>query len=308
MSHHKLIIVGSGPAGYTASLYASRANLKPLCIAGYESGGQLMTTTDVENYPGFPEGIQGPALMKLFQKQAERFGTQVVFQDVTQVEFRKKQFEVWVEQEKHTAEAVIVATGAKPKLIGVKGEKTFFGKGVSTCATCDGAFFKDQVVCVIGGGDTAAEESLYLSRLASKVIVIHRREGFRASQIMVDRMKSNEKIEFKLNRISEEIYGDEKVTGIEVKDTTGQQDNEKIPCGGVFIAIGHTPTTALFDGQLKQKENGYLWVEPGTTKSNIPGVFIAGDVSDHVYRQAVTAAGMGCMAALEAERYLQELT
>lgn len=306
MSHHQLIIIGSGPAGYTAALYASRGNLAPLCLAGYEAGGQLMTTTDVENYPGFPDGIQGPALMKLFQKQAERFGTTVIFKDVTKVDLMHRPFKVWVEKSEYTTDAVIVATGAKPKLLGAKGEKEFMGRGVSTCATCDGAFFKNQVVGVIGGGDTAAEEALYLSRLASQVVVIHRRADFRASKIMVQRMQTNSKIEFKLNRVVQEVYGANKLQGVVLSDTTGKGSEEQLALDGLFVAIGHTPTTDLFKGQLEQKENGYLKVKPGTTASNIQGVFIAGDVSDHVYRQAVTAAGMGCMAALEAERFLQQ--
>ena len=306
MSHHQLIIIGSGPAGYTAALYASRGNLAPVCFSGYEAGGQLMNTTDVENYPGFPSGIQGPELMKLFQQQAERFGTTVISKDVTKVDFKQRPFKIWVEKDSYTADAVIVATGAKPKLLGAKGEKEFMGRGVSTCATCDGAFFKNQVVGIVGGGDTAAEEALYLSRLASKVIVIHRRTDFRASKIMVGRMKANRKIEFKLNRVIQEIYGAEKLQGVLLQDTAGKNPAEKLACDGLFVAIGHTPTTDLFKGQLEQKENGYLKVKPGTTSSNIPGVFIAGDVSDHVYRQAVTAAGMGCMAALEAERFLQQ--
>ncbi len=305
-THYRVIIIGSGPAGYTAAIYAARAGLSPLVIAGYASGGQLMTTTDVENYPGFPEGIDGPELMKYFRAQAARFDSLIIDKDVTQVDFSERPFKIQAGNDAYTADAVIVSTGAQAKTLGMKGEKEYWGRGVSTCATCDGAFFKNKVVAVVGGGDTAAEEALYLSRIASKVFLVHRREAFRASHIMVERMRTNPNIEFFLNYVVDEIKGNENgVTSMALKSTQDESERD-VPVSAVFEAIGHAPTTELFKGQLEMHENGYLKVVPGTTETNVPGVFAAGDVQDHVYRQAVTAAGTGCMAAIALERFLNE--
>jgi thioredoxin reductase (NADPH) len=302
----KVIVIGSGPAGYTAAIYAARANLAPLMFTGVQSGGQLMLTTLVENYPGFVDGIMGPELMEIMRKQAERFGTEMVAEDVTAVDFSKRPFEVRagdVVQEAHT---VIIATGATAKLLGLPAESALMGRGVSTCATCDGFFFKDQDIMVVGGGDSAMEEALYLSRLGRKVDVVHRRDSLRASKIMQERALKNPWIEFVWNSVVEDIsdVSAGRVTQVRLRDVTTGRVTER-PVDGLFIAIGHEPNTAIVRGQLELLPNNYIKVVPGTTQTSGPGVFAAGDVQDHVWRQAVTAAGTGCMAALEAERYLE---
>lgn len=301
-----VIVIGGGPAGYTAALYAARANLEPLVIEGFNWGGQLMITSDVENYPGYPDGVMGPAMMQDFRRQAERFGAEFVTDDVTRVDFSQRPFRVWVGDDEYRADSVIVATGASARQLGLPSEQVLQGRGVSYCATCDAAFFRDKVVVVVGGGDSAMEEALFISRFASKVIVVHRREEFRASPIMVDRARSNEKIEFMLNKVVDEVLGDGKVTGVRLVDTvTGEES--VVDADGVFVAIGHDPNTELFLDQLDHDpETGYLITRGKSTETNIPGVFAAGDVQDHTYRQAVTAAGSGCAAALDAERWLSE--
>ena len=301
-----VIVIGGGPAGYTAALYAARANLEPLVIEGFNWGGQLMITSDVENYPGYADGVMGPAMMQDFRRQAERFGASFVTDDVTRVDFSQRPFRIWVGDDEHRAESVIVATGASARQLGLPSEQVLQGRGVSYCATCDAAFFRDKVVVVVGGGDSAMEEALFISRFASKVIVVHRREEFRASPIMVDRARSSEKIEFVLNKVVTEVLGDGKVTGIRLVDTvTGEES--VLDADGVFVAIGHDPNTALFLDQLDHEpDTGYLVTRGKSTETNIPGVFAAGDVQDHTYRQAVTAAGSGCAAALDAERWLSE--
>jgi thioredoxin reductase (NADPH) len=299
----ELIIIGGGPAGYTAALYAARANLDPLVIEGFRWGGQLMITSDVENYPGYPEGVMGPDMMADFRRQAERFGTEFVTDDVTRVDFSERPFRVWVEDVEYRAKSVVIATGASARWLGLPGEQTYQGRGVSACATCDGAFFKGRELVVVGGGDTAMEEAAFLTRFATKVTVVHRRDEFRASPIMLDRARQNEKIEFVTNAVVEDISGDGKVEGVTLRDTkTGS--TWELPAGGVFVAIGHDPNTKLFVDQLEHDDANYLVTKPGTTETNIAGVFAAGDVQDHTYRQAVTAAGSGCMAALDAERFL----
>jgi thioredoxin reductase (NADPH) len=305
---HNVIIIGSGPAGYTAALYTARASLEPVLFAGLQPGGQLMITTDVENYPGFPDGVMGPEMMELFRKQVERFGTKVMDQEVTKVDFSERPFKVWVEDELHLAKTVIVCTGASAKWLGLPSEVTFGGHGVSACATCDGFFFRNKEVMVVGGGDTAMEEANYLTKMASKVYLVHRRDSFRASKIMQDRVLANPKVEVIWNAVPDEILGTmepvKKVTGVRLRESSGEEKWD-LPIDGVFIAIGHKPNSDLFKGILDMNEVGYLEVKPGTTETNIPGVFAAGDVADHVYRQAVTAAGTGCMAAIDAERFLQ---
>lgn len=299
-----MIIIGSGPAGLTAAVYAARANLKPLMIEGEEAGGQLMITTEVENFPGFEHGITGPDLISVMRKQAERFGTRFITRNVTKVDFSARPFKVFIGDKLHLARTVIVSTGASAKLLGLPSEKQYMSRGVSACATCDGAFFKNLEVGVIGGGDTAMEEANFLTRFASKVYVIHRSESFRASKIMLDRAKANSKIEFIMNTSIEEVLGDGKsMTGVRLKSTTTGAVSEK-KLDGLFIAIGHQPNTKLFKDILDMNEVGYLVTKSGSTYTNIPGVFACGDVQDAIYRQAITAAGTGCMASLDAERWM----
>jgi thioredoxin reductase (NADPH) len=303
---NKVVILGSGPAGLTAALYTARANLSPLVIEGLEPGGQLTITTEVENYPGFEKGVMGPEMMEIFRRQAERFGTRFLAGEVTEVRFGKRPFEIVAEGEVVKAQSVIISTGASAKLLGLESEKKMMGYGVSACATCDGAFFKDKEVIVVGGGDTAIEEATFLTRFATKVTIVHRRDELRASKIMQDRARKNPRIAFLWDTVVEEIKGVPKdgVSSAVLKNVkTGKSSDFK--CDGVFIAIGHQPNTALFKGTLEMDETGYLKVRAGSTYTNIDGVFAAGDVADHVYRQAVTAAGTGCMAAIDAERWLE---
>ena len=305
---HNVIIVGSGPAGYTAALYNARANLEPLVFAGIQPGGQLMITTDVENYPGFPDGIMGPEVMELFRNQAERFGTQIKDREITKVDLSQRPFKLWCEDELFEAKTIIAATGASAKWLGLPSEVTFGGFGVSACATCDGFFFRGEQVIVVGGGDTAMEEAHYLTKHASKVYLLHRRDSFRASKIMQKRVTSNPKIEILYNTVLEEITGQtdpvKKVTGVRMLNLKEEKMYE-MPIDGVFIAIGHKPNSDIFKGWLEMDDVGYIKTQPYSTKTNIPGVFAAGDVADSVYRQAVTAAGTGCMAAIDAERFLE---
>jgi len=302
----ELIIVGGGPAGYTAALYAARADLEPLAIEGFAWGGQLMITSDVENYPGYADGIMGPEMMSDFRRQAERFGAEFITDDVTNVDFSEQPFRISVGDDEYTARSVIIATGASARWLGIESEEQHKGRGVSACATCDAAFFREKHVYVVGGGDSAFEEALFLTKFASQVHLVHRRDEFRASKIMVDRARANDKLNFVLNAEVVEILGDTKVEGLRLRSTeTGEA--WEVEADGLFVAIGHDPNTGLFRDQLDSDPNGYLVTKPGTTETNIPGVFAAGDVQDHVYRQAVTAAGSGCMAALDAERYLATL-
>lgn len=305
-NHHKVLIIGSGPAGWTAAIYAARANLSPLVIQGTQPGGQLTITTDVENFPGFPEGIMGPELMEKFQAQAERFGTRVVYDTVNEVDFSKRPFKITADEGVYTADTLIVATGASAKWIGLESEQKLMGHGVSSCATCDGAFFRGKEVLVVGGGDTAMEEANFLTRFCSKVVVVHRRDSLRASKIMQDRAFANPKIEFIWDTAVEEIIGAKEtgVTSVKLKNLkTG--DVQDFATQGVFVAIGHKPNTDIFEGKLDLHPNGYLKVKPGSVSTNVEGVFGCGDVMDHHYRQAITAAGTGCMAAMDAEKFLE---
>ncbi len=303
---HDLVIIGGGPAGYTAALYAARAELRPLVIEGYQWGGQLMLTSDVENYPGYPDGIMGPEMMQNFRRQAERFGARFVTAEVTGVDFSARPFRVSVEDDEYRARAVIVATGATARWLGLESERRLQGRGVSACATCDGAFFKEKEIVVVGGGDSAFEEALFLTRFGTKVTLVHRRNDFRASPIMVSRAKANPRLELLTPYAVEDVLGDSVVSGLVLRNTdTGER--RELAAQGFFVAIGHDPNTKLFLGQLDHDENGYLVTRAGSTETNVPGVFAVGDVQDHVYRQAVTAAGSGCMGALDAERYLADL-
>jgi len=304
---HDVVILGSGSAGYTAAIYAARANLKPLMLVGPQSGGQLTITTEVENFPGFPEGIQGPELMQKMREQAARFGTEIVEATVESVDFSKRPFVLHTDQGEYQGKTVIVSTGASARLLGIPSEKRFFGFGVSACATCDGFFFKGRRVMVVGGGDTALEEANYLSRFCPEVVVVHRRGQMRASKIMQERSLANPKIRFILNATIEEVVGQEnplKVTGVRLRDTKSGALSEH-PIDGIFVAIGHQPNTAFLKGQLALDEKDYVIVEPGSSRTKVPGVFAAGDVADPTYRQAVTAAGSGCQAAIDAERWLE---
>jgi thioredoxin reductase (NADPH) len=299
----EIIVIGGGPAAYTAALYSARANLNPLVIEGFAWGGQLMITSDVENYPGYADGVLGPEMMQDLRRQAERFGTEFLTDDVTKVDFSERPFRVWVGDDEYRAEAIVISTGANARQLGLESEKRLQGRGVSYCAVCDAAFFKEKEIVVVGGGDSAMEEATFLAKFASKVTVIHRRGSFRASPIMVDRARSNETIEFLLDSVVEEVLGEETVTGVVVRNLKTNERTE-LPADGFFVAIGHDPNTALFRGQLDMDEAGYIETKGKTTETNVEGVFAAGDVQDHVYRQAVTAAGSGCMAALDAERFL----
>ncbi len=304
MNSYKVIIIGSGPAGLTAALYAARANLKPLVIAGLTFGGQLMLTTEVENFPGFPEAIMGPDLMQKMISQAERFGAEVVYEDATKVDFSKSPFKVSTGVKEYLGASVIIATGASTMWLGLPSEEKFRGKGVSSCATCDGFFFKGKEIVVIGGGDAAMEEALYLTKFATKVTILNRSENFRASKIMLDRARANAKIEFKTNKVAVEFLGTEKLSGVKLQDTVTKEVTD-VPIEGAFVAIGHKPNTEIFQGQIELDAKGYI-VPQDQTKTSVSGIFVAGDVRDHRYRQAVTAAGMGCMAALDVEKYLGE--
>lgn len=309
-NHHKVIIIGSGPAGLTAALYTARANLEPVVFEGIQPGGQLTITTEVENFPGFEEGIQGPELMDIMRKQAQRFGAKTMFKEISEVDFSKRPFTVKSGKEVYTADSVIISTGASARFMGIESEQKWKGYGVSACATCDAFFYKNLKVLVVGGGDSAMEEANYLTKFASEVTLVHRRDEFRASKIMTERVQKNPKIKFKTSAVIKEVLGKEEngkkfVTGA-ILESTKDGSIEQIEADGIFVAIGHKPNTDIFKNQLEMDETGYLLVKPGSTYTNIEGVFAAGDVADKKYRQAITAAGTGCMAALDAERWLEE--
>ncbi len=298
----KVLIIGSGPAGLTAAIYAARADLSPVMIEGFERGGQLMLTTDVENYPGFPDGIMGPELMEQFRKQAERFGTRIISSNVSNVDFSQRPFKVWVDDDRYESDTVIISTGASARWLGIPGEEKLRGFGVSACATCDGFFFRDRAIAVVGGGDSAMEEAIFLTKFASKVTIIHRRDEFRASKIMARRAIDHPKIEVLWDSVPEEILGEDGVTGVRVRNV--KTDVESVlDVEGVFVAIGHTPNTSVFVDHIELDAAGYIETTPGGTATSVPGVFAGGDVVDSVYRQAITAAGMGCQAAIDAERW-----
>ena len=305
---HKTIIIGSGPAGLTAAIYAARANLSPIVFEGNQPGGQLTITTDVENYPGFPDGILGPEMMDLFRKQAQKFGAECFYKHVSKVDFSNSPFKVYVQEEEYLAESVIISTGASARMLGLDAEKELMGYGISTCATCDGYFFKDKEIVVVGGGDSAMEEASFLTKFASKVTLIHRREEFRASKIMIDRVLDNPKIEIIKNAVVADIFGSQKdgVSSILLKDTINGKERN-FDCEGVFYGIGHKPNTDQFKGVINLNDQGYIVTNPGSTLTNVDGVFACGDVQDDHYRQAITAAGSGCMAAIDAEKYLEDL-
>ena len=300
----ELVIVGSGPSGLTAAVYAARANLHPVVIEGVGAGGQLMLTTDVENYPGFPDGILGPELMMKFREQAERFGAEFVTADVDRVDLSQSPFGVWVGDREFRSHALIISTGATARMLGIPSEQRLLGHGVSTCATCDGFFFRNKDLAIVGGGDSALEEAIFLTKFATTVTVVHRRDELRASKIMQERAFSNPKINFRWNAVVDEVVGNGTVDGVVLRDTVSG-DTSVLPVQGLFVAIGHDPTTKLFQGQLDLDENGYVVTDADSTRTSVDGVFAAGDVQDHVYRQAITAAGSGCMAAIEAERWLE---
>ena len=305
---HKTIIIGSGPAGLTAAIYAARANLNPIVFEGNQPGGQLTITTDVENYPGFPDGVLGPDMMDLFRKQAQKFGAECFYKHVSKVDFSSTPFKIYVQDEEYLAESVIISTGASARMLGLEAEKELMGYGISTCATCDGYFFKDKEIVVVGGGDSAMEEANFLTKFASKVTLIHRREDFRASKIMIDRVLDNPKIEIIKNAVIEDILGSQKdgVSSIILRDTIDGNERN-FDCDGVFYGIGHKPNTDQFKGIINLDDQGYIITNPGSTLTNVAGVFACGDVQDSHYRQAITAAGSGCMAAIDAEKYLEDL-